>query len=283
MRAVNSTDVSKKLGKTITITSSTGGAGATTLSILVGSALSETIIKDETKGEERLAKSIVVDLDTRDGNVIFFTGHFKPTPTGDLKPTILEYTRQYEKDSSSADIFSSVIEQNDGKPDLMLAPRGGSSANDFSSEFYADVVRKLQGHYDFIILNPCTSNYDVIKTEVAYKLPDKIFYILNISVPAVLACDKWLRDNVGQNSSNKDLPIDRSVVSIVLNNNRSDTSDTVSPSVENTIKSIDTLTARISYSERFYNSINTQSIEEALKDENLADELTPVLEEIFAL
>lgn len=282
MRAVNSTDVSKKLGKIITITSSTGGAGATTLSILVGSALSETIIKDETKGEERLAKSIVVDLDTRDGNVIFFTGHFKPTPTGHLKPTILEYKRQYEKDSSSADIFSSVIEQNNGKPDLMLAPRGGSSVNDFSSEFYADVVRKLQGHYDFIILNPATSNYDVIKTEVAYKLPDKIFYILNISVGAVLACDKWLRDNVGQNSSNKDLPIDRSILSIVLNNNRS-RSDTVSPSVENTIKSIDTLTARISYSKRFYDSINTQSIEEALKDENLADELTPVLEDIFAL
>lgn len=271
MSTINSTNVSKKLGKVITVVSARGGSGATSLSILLGSVLSQTMIKDEERSEERIAKTIVVDLDLKDGNVGLLAGY--------IKPTILNYKVSLEEDEATADIHSSIIEQSGEKPDLMIAPKRSHAIDDFTPEFYVNVVKQLQQYYDYIILNPASSNYDVFNTEVAYKLSDKVFYILETSLVAVFSCHKWLAENVRRNALNQDAVLDKEDVSIVVNNSRS---RVVENNVESALEDIEALT-RIGYSERFDYMTNSQSIEEALSDEKLVNDLAPVVEAVLAL
>lgn len=271
MSTVNSTNVSKKLGKIITVFSARGGSGSTSLSILLGSVLSQTMIKDEERGEERIAKTIVVDLDLKDGNVGFLTGH--------IKPTILNYKVSLEEDEATSDIHSSIIDQKAGRPDLMIAPKRSNAIDDLTPEFYVNVVKQLQEYYDYIILNPTSSNHDVFSTEVAYKLSDKVFYILETSLVAVFSCHKWLAENVRRNSLNQDAVLDKEDVSIVVNESRS---SVVAPNIESALEDIEALT-RIGYSKRFDYMTNSQAIEEALSDEKLMNDLTPVVEVVLTL
>lgn len=271
MSTINSTNVSKKLGKVITVVSARGGSGSTSLSILLGSVLSQTMIKNEERGEERIAKTIVVDLDLKDGHVGFLTGY--------VKPTIASYKVRLEEDEATSDIHSSIIDQRAGKPDLMLPPKRSRTIDDFTPEFYVNVVKQLQEHYDYIILNPASSNYDVFNTEVAYKLSDKVFYILDTSIVSVFSCHKWLAENVRRNPLNQDAVLDKEDVSIVVNDSRS---RVVENNVESALESVKTLT-RIGYSDRFDHMTNSQAIEEALSDEKLVNDLAPVVEAVLAL
>lgn len=271
MHIINSTNISKKLGKVITVVSTKGGSGSTSLSILLGSVLSQAMIKDEEKGEERIAKTIVVDLDLTDGNVGFLTGY--------IKPTILNYKWSLEEDEATSDIHSSIIEQSGEKPDLMIAPKRSHAIDDFTPEFYVNVVKQLQEYYDYVILNPASSNIDVFSTEVAYKLSDKVFYILEASLVAVFSCHKWLAENVRRNSLNQDTVLDKEDVSIIVNESRS---SVVVPNIERALEDIETLT-RIGYSDRFDYTTNNQIIEKALEDEKLANDLEPVIESIVSL
>lgn len=196
----------KYLGKVLAVTSSKGGSGKSTVAITTATYLSHASINSVREGlEERPLKIVLLDLDVRDGQLGFVTGHMKPTVIKIRHDGINEET-----------VAENTIHDEKLKIDLLLAPRRPRMAEDTPPEFYLELIQFLKERYDYVILDTSVNYLDPLLEKVAYPIADQIVFVTDIVVNSVFSMTRWIQE-VTKPKESGGMGIPRKKIGIIVN------------------------------------------------------------------
>lgn len=198
----------EKIGKVIAVTSSKGGSGKSTVGISLASYIARASIQSKKEGiEKESLKVAIVDLDIRDGQLGFLTGHHSPTVVG----LLLE-------DNFHPETIKKYAIQADGlKTDLFLAPKSGRAADDIPPEWYSEFIQVLRTMYDYIILDTSVHYLDPLLEKVAYPSADQILLVTDLGVNSVFGMSRWIKEVTEGPQGTEDGGVNKGKIGIVVN------------------------------------------------------------------
>ncbi len=164
---------------TITVTSSKGGSGKSTASLL----LAGSIARASRRAGQPLSVC-VVDLDTRDGQVASLIGKFMPTALNIRVQPVWDEER----------IRRNLVHADGMDIDTVLAPIRPRTADTVGPEFYRALVRSLQRMFDVIIMDTSVQYLDPLIADVALKEADEILFVTTLASTAVQGMARALRE-----------------------------------------------------------------------------------------
>lgn len=164
---------------TITVTSSKGGSGKSTASIL----LAASIVSASRKAGKPLSVCLV-DLDTRDGQVASMIGQFMPTALNIRIQPIWDEER----------IRRNLVHAEGLEIDTLLAPIRPRTAETVGPDFYRSIVRSLQRMYDVVVMDTSVQYLDPLIAEVALVEADEILFVTSLASTAVQGMARALRE-----------------------------------------------------------------------------------------
>lgn len=154
---------------TIACMSSKGGSGKSTTAISLAGTIART---SAAAGEPK--KVVIVDLDTRDGQIGSLINQYMPTAVS------IRVLPQWNAETVQQHL---VHDKNLGV-DALLAPLRPRNADDVGPEFYREIIRILQTTHDVIILD-CSVNYLDPLLGVAFSLADEILFVTTLATTSV--------------------------------------------------------------------------------------------------
>ncbi len=155
--------VENKQGKVITVCSTKGGVGKTTVSVNLAVALSKTN-----------QKVVVLDLDLQFGDIAIL---YDVQP----KKTIYEWVKEcYEQDGENVQSF---ITSHSSGVDILAAPLLPEFAELISGMHVSSVIEQLQKHYDYVIIDTPPSLVETVL--VSLENSHEIFLITSMDLPTL--------------------------------------------------------------------------------------------------
>lgn len=250
---------SEYLGKVLAVTSSKGGSGKSTVAMTLATYLAHASVNSVREGlEERPLKIIVLDLDIRDGQIGFLTGHFKPT--------VLHLRTNGISDQT---LDETIIHQPRMKIDLLLAPKRPKVAEETPPEFYLDLIRLLKKRYDYVILDTSVNYLDPLLEKVAYPIADQIVFVTDIVVNSVYSMTRWVQE-VTNPKEKLGMAIPKSKIGIVVN--KSMTNVAMDPKkIKQSAINLRILTIIPNNAKLMAHSANMQSMELVLKHNDIRE------------
>jgi len=194
-------------GLVVTVTSSKGGSGKSSVAILLATQLAQSSKKAYEAGEaERPLDICVVDLDTFDGQLGFVLGHMTPTALNiALSENILDASL----------VKSNLVYNERMGVHALLAPVRGATARYTDPPFYQKVIRILRTMFDVVILDTSVQHYDDLIKTVALPEADAILLVTTLDIKSVKGLARWM------DVARKPLPqghgVDPSKIGIVVN------------------------------------------------------------------
>lgn len=164
---------------TITVTSSKGGSGKSTASIM----LAASIARASARAGKPLSVCIV-DLDTRDGQVASLIGRFMPTALNIRVQPVWD----------EASIRRNLVRAESLGIDCLLAPIRPRTADTVGPDFYRAIVRSLQRMYDVIVMDTSVQYLEPLIANVALVEADEILFVTNLASTAVQGMARALRE-----------------------------------------------------------------------------------------
>lgn len=164
---------------TITVTSSKGGSGKSTASIL----LAATIARASRQAGRELSVCLL-DLDTRDGQVASLIGKFMPTALNIRVQPVWDEER----------IRRNLVHADALNIDTILAPIRPRTADTVGPEFYRVIVRSLQRMFDVVIMDTSVQYLDPLIADVALREADEILFVTTLASTAVQGMARALRE-----------------------------------------------------------------------------------------
>lgn len=164
---------------TITVTSSKGGSGKSTASIM----LAASIARASARAGKPLSVCIV-DLDTRDGQVASLIGRFMPTALNIRVQPVWD----------EASIRRNLVHADSLGIDCLLAPIRPRTADTVGPDFYRAIVRSLQRMYDVIVMDTSVQYLEPLIAKVALVEADEILFVTNLASTAVQGMARALRE-----------------------------------------------------------------------------------------
>lgn len=204
---VNKETIPEGKGQIIAVTSSKGGSGKSTVSIVLGSYIAKASKNAFSKGlVEKPLSVCIVDMDTRDGQLGFLTGK--------TKPTIID---MIENGLGSFEQLRKFIIYNENlECSLVLAAKRPRSATEISSEIYRQLISTLKANYDIVILDTSVNYLDPLLENVCYPMADKIILVSDMGISSVMGCSRWIKEVVMTNFDEKPI-IPQEKVGVVIN------------------------------------------------------------------
>lgn len=194
------------LGRVVTVTSSKGGSGKSTVALTLATYLAHASINSEKEGlEPKRLKIAVLDLDVRDGQIGFLTGNSKPT-------VIQLRTRGVSKKNiEEVAIYNPRL-----KLDVILAPKRPRNAEDLPPDFYVELIQTLRKMYDYVILDTSVNYLDPLLEKVAYPMSDQIIFVTDIVINSVFSMTRWILE-VTKSKEQGGMGISKNKIAIVVN------------------------------------------------------------------
>lgn len=186
---------------TITVTSSKGGSGKSTVSILLAS----TIATASAAAGAPLSVCLV-DLDTRDGQVASLIGKFMPTALNIRVQPVWDEDR----------IRRNLVMAEGLGVDTLLAPIRPRTADTVGPDFYRTIVRSLQRMYDVVIMDTSVQYLEPLIADVAFKESDEILFVTTLASTAVQGMARALREMTAP-ADESGLGVPREKVGIIVN------------------------------------------------------------------
>lgn len=186
---------------TITVTSSKGGSGKSTVSIL----LAGTIARASAEAGRPL-KVCLLDLDTRDGQVASLIGKFMPTALNIRVQPVWDEER----------IRRNLVRAEGLDIDTLLAPIRPRTADTVGPEFYRTIVRSLQRMYDVIVMDTSVQYLEPLIADVALVESDEVLFVTTLASTAIQGMARALRE-ITAPSDESGLGIPREKIGIVVN------------------------------------------------------------------
>jgi len=195
-------DQPKRPGQlTITVTSSKGGSGKSTVSILLAATIAH-----QSAAAGRPLSVCVLDLDTRDGQIASLIGKFMPTALN------LRIQPVWDEDR----IRRTMVSASGLDVDTMLAPIRPRTADTVGPEFYRTLVRSLQRMYDVVIMDTSVQYLEPLIAEVALVEADEVLFVTTLAATAIQGMARALRE-ITAPIDESGLGIPRDKVGIVVN------------------------------------------------------------------
>lgn len=199
-------------GKVIAVTSSKGGSGKSTVSLILAAYIAKASrISEEQNLEQKRLKVCVVDFDTRDGQLGFLNGATKPT-VFDIVTDPKVIGNQTPQSAIEKGIYSSP----NIEADFIFAPRRGRHAKEIKPQFYVSIINELKAMYDIIILDTSVNYLDVLLEEVAYPMADKIIFVTDMGISSIMGMARWIQETTKPKRSGGS-GIDANKVGITVN------------------------------------------------------------------
>ena len=186
---------------TVTVTSSKGGSGKSTVSLLLAS----TIARASAQAGKPLSVC-VIDLDVRDGQVASLIGKFMPTALNIRVQPVWDEER----------IRRNMVAAEGLNVDTLLAPIRPRTADTVGPEFYRTIVRSLQRMYDVVIIDTSVQYLEPLIAEVALVESDAILFVTALASTAIQGMARALRE-ITAPLDESGLGIPRIKVGIVVN------------------------------------------------------------------
>lgn len=205
-------DDGERKGTVVAVTSSKGGSGKSTVSIVLAAYLAKASrASEENNLERKRLKVCVVDFDTRDGQLGFLNGKTSPT-VFDILTDEKVVGNNIPRESIQKGIYSSP----NIEADFLFAPRRGRYAKEIQPQFYVSIIHELKAMYDYIILDTSVNYLDVLLEEVAYPMSDKIIFVTDMGISSIMGMARWIAETTrskGKGGSG----IDKNKIGITVN------------------------------------------------------------------
>ena len=186
---------------TITVTSSKGGSGKSTASLL----LAASIARASRLGGRPLSVCLV-DMDTRDGQIASLIGKYMPTALNiRVQPVWDELT-----------IRRHLVHEEELGIDALLAPIRPRTADTVGPEFYRTMIRSLQRMYDVVVMDTSVQYLDPLIAEVCLPEATEILFITTLASTAVQGMARALRE-ITAPIEESGLGIQRDKIGIIVN------------------------------------------------------------------
>ncbi len=164
---------------TITVTSSKGGSGKSTASIL----LAGSIARASADAGQPLSVCLI-DLDTRDGQVASLIGKFMPTALNIRVQPVWDEDR----------IRRNLVHAPGLGIDTLLAPIRPRTADTVGPDFYRTIIRSLQRMFDVVIMDTSVQYLDPLIAQVALPEAEEIVFVTTLASTAVQGMARALRE-----------------------------------------------------------------------------------------
>ena len=195
-------DKPKRPGQvTFAVTSSKGGSGKSTVSLLLAS----TIARASTEAGKPLSVC-VVDFDVRDGQVASLIGKFMPTALNIRVQPVWDEER----------IRRNMVSAEGLSVDTLLAPIRPRTADTVGPEFYQTIVRSLQRLYDVVIIDTSVQYLEPLIADVALVESDAVLFVTTLASTAIQGMARALRE-ITAPLNESGLGIPRKKMGIVVN------------------------------------------------------------------
>lgn len=177
-------DVSRN-GVVLASTSSKGGSGKSTVSLLLAATISQASQKAFKEGTApRPLDVVVVDMDVRDGQVGFLIGQTAPTALNirvspDWGPQTIKNNLVYDERMGFH---------------ALLAPKRGRTADDTGPDFYRSIIRSLKRMFDVVVLDTSVNYLDELISTVCLPEADAIMFVTNLGVGSVFGMTRWFNE-----------------------------------------------------------------------------------------
>jgi len=186
---------------TITVTSSKGGSGKSTASVLLGGSIVQA-----SREAGRQLSVVVVDLDTRDGQISSLIGKYMPTA--------LNIRVQSVWDEEC--IRRNLVHADGLGIDTLLAPIRPRTAETVGPDFYRAIVRSLKRMYDVVIMDTSVQYLDPLIADVALSEADEVLFVTTLASTAVQGMARALRE-ITAPLEESGLGVSREKIGIVVN------------------------------------------------------------------
>jgi cellulose biosynthesis protein BcsQ len=186
---------------TITVTSSKGGSGKSTASILLAGSVARA-----SKDAGRPLSVCLIDLDTRDGQVASLIGKFMPTALNIRVQPVWDEER----------IRRNLVHAEGLGVDTLLAPIRPRTADTVGPDFYRTIIRSLQRMYDVIVMDTSVQYLDPLIAQVALPEADEILFVTTLASTAVQGMARALRE-ITAPVDESGLGIPREKIGIIVN------------------------------------------------------------------
>jgi cellulose biosynthesis protein BcsQ len=186
---------------TITVTSSKGGSGKSTASILLAGSVARA-----SKAAGRPLSVCLIDLDTRDGQIASLIGKFMPTALNIRVQPVWDEER----------IRRNLVHADGLEVDTLLAPIRPRTADTVGPDFYRTIIRSLQRMYDVIIMDTSVQYLDPLIAQVALPEADEILFVTTLASTAVQGMARALRE-ITAPMDESGLGIPREKIGIIVN------------------------------------------------------------------
>ena len=186
---------------TITVTSSKGGSGKSTASILLAGSIARA-----TANAGKPLTVCLIDLDTRDGQVASLIGKFMPTALNIRVQPVWDEER----------IRRNLVHANGLNIDALLAPIRPRTADTVGPEFYRTIIRSLQRMFDVVVMDTSVQYLDPLIAQVALPEAEEILFVTTLASTAVQGMARALRE-ITAPSDESGLGIPREKIGIIVN------------------------------------------------------------------
>jgi cellulose biosynthesis protein BcsQ len=186
---------------TITVTSSKGGSGKSTASIL----LAGSIARASADAGAPLSVCLI-DLDTRDGQVASLIGKFMPTALNIRVQPVWDEER----------IRRNLVHADGLDIDTLLAPIRPRTADTVGPDFYRTIVRSLQRMFDVVVMDTSVQYLEPLIADVALGESDEILFVTTLASTAVQGMARALRE-ITAPTDESGLGIPREKIGIIVN------------------------------------------------------------------
>jgi MinD-like ATPase involved in chromosome partitioning or flagellar assembly len=199
----------KKRGFIFASHSAKGGSGKTSVGILSGIAIRQASLAAVAAGlAEKPLSVVVVDLDTRDGQIGFLLAKTAPSA---LNIAI-------SGDYSEEGIMKNLIYSEVNDVYALLAPNKGSTADFIRTDQYQAIIDRLATMFDVVVLD---TSVDYLRTElipkVVFQMVDAMLYVTTVNVSSIYGMTRWTNEIDQATAKFGARPLDRNKIGVVVN------------------------------------------------------------------
>jgi MinD-like ATPase involved in chromosome partitioning or flagellar assembly len=164
---------SKGEGRIITLASSQGGTGKTSVALALAAAVRKTG-----------ATAIIVDADIRNGQLSYYVNQ--------ATPTMLNYYLSDEKTIHA--LRKTIIHDNSLDIDVVLSPkRSDRKADLLSSQFYVDMLANLKANYEFVFVDTGITYLDATFPSIV-NISDAVLYVADLDRNPLPHLFRWKKE-----------------------------------------------------------------------------------------
>ena len=193
-------------GQIITVTSSKGGTGKTTISISLGQWISLSSIKSAQKGPiPEPLKVCVVDFDVHNSQI--------GTVIGKWQPTILEVVLKGVTEDA---LEHAIVHDGRSQCDFLLSPKLPSAADAIPLHLYRKILGTLRKMYDVVVVDTSIDYTGDLLREVVYPMSDQIIFVTTLDRKSVMNMRRWIVSVVAPKDEGG-VGVDLARVSVVIN------------------------------------------------------------------